>query len=381
MKERELIHAMNQIEISEDMQNRILENAKQSRKEGYIMKSKKRLIPMTLAATLILGITVFAAATHWSHGFMQHMNISRAQMEQLQSKGNSPVAMPDVSDTQNGITVTAAQCLFDGNSIRMSFYVEGYELDKTEEPELEYVNIFLDGETLHNYDWSFFNGIDWSDKKNPVMADGSPVKEDENGNYISNYRIADGKMELNLNCSPYIESGKRLSEDELKNKKITVMMQNFGNTKGVWKLEWNLGDLEKGKQVVLNVPLGDTDITVNDVTLYAASAIICYDFPKTEVKIDAYDENGKLYKTTDFAEPPALVGVKLTDGTVITDLNDGGSGGYENGNMNEFVARVNLSHIIEWDEVESLLFVKNSLENGEAQPAEDDCYIVVLSEK
>lgn len=342
------------------------------------MKSKKKLVPIAIAATLVLGITAFAAVTHYSSGFLQKMNIDKKQMESLQNSDGTLVTMPNVSDTHDGITVSTAQCLFDGNSVRISFYVDGYELDNTTEPELEYLNILLDGEMGHNYDWNFFNGIDWTDRKNPVMADGTPVKEDEKGNYIPNYRTADGKMEIDLNWSPYVEGGGKLSGEDLDGKTITTIMQNFGDKKGKWVLEWKMENLEKGKTFTINSEFGNTGIKVNEVTLYSASAIVKFDFPKKDIEIDAYDENGKAYKTTDFEEPPELVGVKLKDGTVITDINDGGSGGYENGNLNEFVARTNFSKIIDTDKIESLLFIKNYPANGTIKITEKDCYAVKL---
>lgn len=376
MKECDLKNAVENIKLSDNAKMRILEKAKNNRKEESIMKSRKKFVPIAVVAVLVLGITAFAAVTQWSSGFLQKMNINGEQMKKLQNSNSSLVTMPNVSDSHDGITVSTAQCLFDGNSVRMSFYVEGYELDNTVEPELEHINILLDGEIGHNYDWCFFNGIDWSDRKNPVMADGSPIQEDENGNYIKNYRIADGKMEIDLNWSPYVEGGERLSGDDLSGKTITVIMQNFGDKKGKWTLEWTLDNLEQGKTFTLNSELENTGIRVNEVTLYSASAVVKFDFPKTEIETDAYDENGKLYKTTDFAEPPELVGVKLKDGTVVTDINDGGSGGYENGNMNEFVARTNFSKIIDTDEIDSLLFIKNYPSDGTIKITEKDCYAV-----
>lgn len=378
MKERDLKNAVENIKISDNAKMRILERTKNYRKEENTMKSKKKFVLIAVAATLVLGITVFAAATHYSFGFLQKMNIGEKQMNKLQNSDSSLITMPNVSDTHDGITVSTAQCLYDGNSVRMSFYVEGYELENDVEPELEHINILLDGEQGYNYDWNFFDGIDWTDRKNPVMADGSPVLEDENGNYIHNYRIADGKMEIDLNWSPYVEGGKRFSEDDLIGKKITVIMQNFGDKKGKWTLEWELKKTEEGKKFVLNSELGDTGIKVNDVTLYSASAIINFDFPKKEIKTDAYDENGKLVQTTDFDEPPELIGVKLKDGTLVTDINDGGSGGYENGNMNEFVSRTNFSKILDTDEIDSLLFIKEYPENGNIKITEKNCYVVKL---
>lgn len=377
MKEQEFKRAVEQINISDTMQMRILEKVKVSQKTEVRMKSKKKIIAVAVAATFLIGATVFAATSKWSSGFMQNLRISGSQMEHLQNSESNLVAMPHVSDTQNGITVSTAQCLYDGNVMRMSFYVEGYELDPTQTPELEYLVILLDGEQGHNYDWNFYDGIDWTDRKNPVMADGSPVLEDENGNYIPNYRIADGKMEIDLNWQPFVDNAGHLSAEELANKTITILMKNFGDVKGQWELEWNLGSLEKGTEFALNTVLGDTGATVEEVTLYSASAIVNYDFPYTEVLVDAYDENGHLSQTTDFAEPPALVGVRLKDGTVISELNDGGSAGYEKDDKT-FVARISFSGILDVSEIDALLFEKSDSPSEGVALTEENCYMVAL---
>ncbi len=64
MREQELKNALNRIEISEEMQKRILQKSKNvNYKKGEIyMKSKKKFALIAVAATFILGITVFASS-------------------------------------------------------------------------------------------------------------------------------------------------------------------------------------------------------------------------------------------------------------------------------------------------------------------------------
>lgn len=64
MREQDLKDALNQIEISEEMQKRILQSSKNMnyRKGDINMKSKKKFILIAVAATFILGITVFASS-------------------------------------------------------------------------------------------------------------------------------------------------------------------------------------------------------------------------------------------------------------------------------------------------------------------------------
>lgn len=368
MNGQDLKNVVDNIEISPEIQSRILSKMRNYRGRRYTMKSKKKIAVAAIASVFILGLTAFAAVSNWSNGFLQKLSISPAQVEKLQNSENTPVKMPEVSDSHDGITVSAQQCLFDGNAIHISFYVEGYELEETTEPELDYVYIYVDGRETHNYAFSFFNGIDWSDRKNPVMADGTPVLEDSDGNYIPNYRIADGKMEINLDISPVDENGRHLSEEDFRNKDIEVVMGNIGDVKGEWKLKWNLGDFEKGREFEIEQELADSGARVTSAVVYPASIIIHMDFPKVSVSERGLDEYGNEIIYTDFKEPPVFVGVKLKDGTMYTDLFNGGAEGYEDENNEIFVSRVSFSRIIDVDEVEALLFFDETKNSGNALP-------------
>ena len=70
MKEQDLKNAINQIEISDGAQSRILEKSKALtyRKEVKYMKSKKKFALIAVAATFVLSLTAFAASglvTNW----------------------------------------------------------------------------------------------------------------------------------------------------------------------------------------------------------------------------------------------------------------------------------------------------------------------------
>ena len=65
MKVNELKNAVNRIEISEKMQNEILQkvNSAGQGKEEKFMKPKKKIFIVAVAAMLVLGLTAFAAST------------------------------------------------------------------------------------------------------------------------------------------------------------------------------------------------------------------------------------------------------------------------------------------------------------------------------
>lgn len=64
MKEQDFKNTMNKIQISDEIQNRILEKVKKAdyRKEGLYMKSNKKISLIAIAAALALGVTVFATS-------------------------------------------------------------------------------------------------------------------------------------------------------------------------------------------------------------------------------------------------------------------------------------------------------------------------------
>ncbi|MCM1160685.1 MAG: sigma-70 family RNA polymerase sigma factor [Roseburia sp.] len=294
------------------------------------------------------------------------------------TEADTPLSFPEVSDTQGDITVSVAQCLLDENNIRLAFYVDGYGLDNSMEPELEYLNILLDGKPIYNYDWEFYSGIDWTDNREPVMADGSPVQENAKGEIIPNYQTANGKMEIDLNMSPVDENGKSISA--LNGREITVFLQNFGEHAGTWTLKWTLGGADTTVEVKLNETLGNSGATVTAVKVSPISIHVYYDFAKRETMDSGVDENGNTIESADFAEPPRFVGLKMKDGTVYTRILDGGTYGYENGDASTYIAKVGISQVIDPKDVQSLLFLKdNDVVASEHKITEKECYVVDIN--
>lgn len=90
------------------------------------------------------------------------------------------------------------------------------------------------------------------------------------------------------------------------------------------------------------------------------SVIAEYDFPRQIVVEDRIEADGTLGTLERYAEPPSVVGVELKDGTVIKYLYGGpGSGGYDGYTGNTYRSKEAANRIIDPDEVESVLFLKN----------------------
>ena len=108
MKEQEFKNTMNKIQISDEMQNRILKKVKKAnyRKEGHYMKSKKKISLIAIAAALVLGITAFATSgmvTTWFSSSSSNAEYkSLPSAEQVKSDiGYEPVL---IDTFENGYT-------------------------------------------------------------------------------------------------------------------------------------------------------------------------------------------------------------------------------------------------------------------------------------
>lgn len=339
----------------------------------------------TKAAAVLLAIVVgggsitavAAVYLRWSHGMQKQMNVSEEQMIELQNLQDTPVSFPGVSDTQGDITVSVAQCVMDKNDLKIGFYVEGYELESNVEPQLDSISILLDGQVVYNYEWSFFNGIDWDENDNPIMADGSLVQEDAEGGIIPNYQTAEGKMEIDLNVSPMNEKGEQFSD--LAGRNITIQMNNFGENTGTWTLEWTLEGTTTTVDKTLYDALGNSGATVIKASINPVSITVSYDFKPQKIYETGIDENGNTVEMEEYAEPPKLVGVKLIDGTEYIGFSGGSTYGYDDIESGVYTAKVSLSRIINPQEVESLLFLREDAEvTGEQEITLKQCYAVFV---
>lgn len=325
--------------------------------ENKKCKKKSRFLH-TKAAAVIAAVFVGggsmtalgAACMHWSQGLQTKMNVSEEQMLELQNAENTPVSFPQVSDTQGDITVSVAQCLVDENDVQVALYVEGYELEC--EPELERLTILLDGQRVGNCEWSFY------------ATDGSLKQQ-----------AADGRLELDLRLSPVDENGKAVTN--LIGKNIDIQLENLGEHTGVWNLNWTLESTSAVMEAQVNEVLGNSGATVCSVKVSPMSVKIYYDFPRQEIQQVVAGENGMDKEYTTTAEPPRFVGIKMTDGTVYTQMFNGGTFGYEDAASSIYVAKVSFSRIVNPEEVQSLLFLReDNAVTGENEITQADCYEV-----
>lgn len=310
----------------------------------------RRLVAAAAAVICFSTATVGAAYLKWSRGLEKGLAVTEEQKEQAESTGLA--GFPNLSAEDKGITITAQQSIIDNYYGYLAFKVEGYQAGKGKEPGFDGLSIKIDGKDI-----SYTYGVD----------DGTVVGKD-------------GSFEYQIQL--YADGGK----GSLMDKEIDVKFSDLGVirekagaaedvVKGNWSFKWKLTGSDEIYTAKVNEKLGDSGATVIGAEVSPISIKAVYDFPARTVKEKAVDESaGTEYETDMLAEPPLLAGVKLKDGTLVTDT-QGGVLGYTDGGRKNYEERFGMGRILDVDEVESLLFVKKPLEE-ERELTEGDMFVV-----
>ena len=331
-----------------------------------VKKSRKKYVIAALVATMTVGaVSAYAAYTNWSHGMKEELRISEEQQKNLEANGMA--AFSDASVTDAGVTVTAQQSITDNYYTYLSFKVEGYSVEKGVQPDFETISVTADGQ---NVSWGgrFYDGMISGDDGMVVNADGSAPETEADGSMIENYVMDDGSLEYHMILKSHERgffTGKQLHV-ELENLGTVAKAQYFPDIEGSWKLDMTLGGADTAKYIETNEKLGDTETIVTGVELSPVSMRITYDFPKTEPRMEEFeDENGEIQTIALPAQPPFAFGIRLKDGTVMKYISAGGeSTGYTSEEGQEYVVSFPLDRVIDPDQVEAVLFREYDEENG-----------------
>ena len=331
-----------------------------------VKKSRKKYVAAALIATMTVGaVSAYAAYTNWSHGMKEELRISEEQQKNLEANGMA--AFSDASATDAGVTVTAQQSITDNYYTYLSFKVEGYQVEKGVQPDFETISVTADGQNV-SWGGSFYDGMISGDDGMVVNADGSAPETEADGSMIENYVMDDGSLEYHMILKSHEKgffTGKQL-HIELENLGTVAKAQYFPDIEGSWKLDMTLGGADTAKYIETNEKLGDTETTVTGVELSPVSMRITYDFPKTEPRMEEFeDENGEIQTVAWPAEPPFAFGIRLKDGTVMKYISAGSeSTGYTSEEGQEYVVSFPLDRVIDPDQVETVLFREYDEENG-----------------
>ena len=332
-----------------------------------VKKSRKKYVAAALIATMTVGaVSAYAAYTNWSHGMKEELRISEEQQKNLEANGMA--AFSDASVTDAGVTVTAQQSITDNYYTYLSFKVEGYSVEKGVQPDFETISVTADGQDV-SWGGRFYDGMISGDDGMVVNADGSALETEADGSMIENYVMDDGSLEYHMILKSHEKgffTGKQLHV-ELENLGTVAKAQYFPDIEGSWILDMTLGGADTAKYIETNEKLGDTETIVTGVELSPVSMRVTYDFPKTEPRMEEFeDENGEIQTIAWPAQPPFAFGIRLKDGTVMKYISAGSeSTGYTSEEGQEYVVSFPLDRVIDPDQVEAVLFREYDEESDE----------------
>ena len=332
-----------------------------------VKKSRKKYMVAALIATMTVGaVSAYAAYTNWSHGMKEELRISEEQQKNLEANGMA--AFSDASVTDAGVTVTAQQSITDNYYTYLSFKVEGYSVEKGVQPDFETISVTADGQDVI-WGGRFYDGMISGDDGMVVNADGSEPETEADGSMIENYVMDDGSLEYHMILKSHEKgffTGKQLHV-EFENLGTVAKAQYYPDIEGSWILDMTLGGADTAKYIETNEKLGDTETTVTGVELSPVSMRVTYDFPKTEPRMEEFeDENGEIQTIAWPAQPPFAFGIRLKDGTVMKYISAGSeSTGYTSEEGQEYVVSFPLDRVIDPDQVEAVLFREYNEESNE----------------
>ncbi len=324
---------------------------------------KRRITVLAAAIIAICAVTAGAAVIRWSRSLSDGLQATEEQMKKLENSGmNTFVEQPC---TINGVTVTAVQSITDNYYTYIAFKIEGFELEEGESPSIGDMTVTIDGEQNFGYSAGFWDGFVSDNEGKTVTVDGEKPKLDENGSLIMNYVMDDGSIEYQMILTNDIEEpgyfiGKNIHVELTNLGVVRGKVDHVTEVEGTWSFDWTLGGADTTRTCEMDYALGDTGATVKKMDISPISVTVEYDFPRQIVTEECIEEDGSLGTFQRYAEPPAVKGVKLKDGTVIKYLYGGpGSGEYDGIISSKYISKDAAERIIDPDEVESLLFLKD----------------------
>lgn len=345
-------------------------------------RTGRRIAIAAAAAVLTLGAVSVGAAVYlrWSKSLSEGLQVTDEQKQVLETTGMAVVYEDEtLSVTDQGITVSLEQSMADNYFAYLIFRVEGYEVEPEQQPGFERCEVLLDGSDGRNpqgapsftADGNFYNGLIMGSDGSVVRADGKPWEKDENGNdvIVSDYVMDDGSMEYWIILDSQGNKGSFLDKQvhvELTNLGTLAKASYYPDVEGSWSFDFQLTGSDKVRTADLDMPLGDTGVTVTHVEVSPISAYI------------EYESWTGIYHDLFSGEFP---GLKMKDGTVypLLWLEPGISGNVSMGN--QCVSNFSFDRVIDPEQVEGIVFLKQSDDPNEAFSSmtdEEDYYLVPL---
>ncbi len=339
-----------------------------NRRSKNNFKFFRRKIMAAAAATVFTFTTIGVAAAYfnWSTSLSEILHTTKEQRTQLES--NHMASFVNQSCTDQGITVTAMQCITDNYYTHIAFKVEGFEVPDGVQPDFEDIDITVGDTKEFNMNASFYDGLIQGEDGSAVYADKEKAASEEK--VVSCYVMDDGSMEYQITLANTKEKGYFI------NQPIHVVLKNLGTVSktvytneidGTWTFDWNLEGSEEVVQYTINVPLGDTGATVVNAEISPISIQAELQFPM-QLETETYiNENGQETAVSFYAEPPELTGVKMKDGTLYPFIYLGpGTEGYQSEDSDLYQISFAVDRILDIDQIESLLFLNPDSQDSSA---------------
>ena len=295
----ELRQSMDAIHFSGDDKERMVEFLV-SAEAAPEKRSGKKLLLITLAATLVVGaLTGAAVFTRWSRSAQAAYNPPQQIKEQAEKTGLSVMLENKteetnpgevLSATDQGITVTAVQSIVDNYSARLTFRIEGFTLPEDRDPWAFWDSLTIDGtrEFYTSMGAGFYDGTTRNENGEWVYAsNGQPVahRQDEFQSVILDYVAEDGSMEYTISIHFRDNSGSFLG------KEIAIHFNGFGLgslekagdaeklVEGDWNLHWTLTGADNSESSVTitpNAEIGDSGLTLLEAEISQKSIRAVY---------------------------------------------------------------------------------------------------------
>ena len=285
---------------------------------------------IVLAAVLVLFMATAIAAAVGGWRLDSVLGVTEEQKEDYQNTGL--LDEPQMSVTKDGVTVTLDQCVAVPEAAYIAFRVKGFPVQPGQEPGFGTLECkAVHGETF----------IDWNAGFHSEEAEpGKNAYADENGDLLFYFIAAPSDSGVSL---AGMDLRATLDDLGVHNGKAGDVVQGV---KGPWEFEWTLKGTEKRSDLTdLNAPIGEDGCVLTEAHLTPLSIDMRMIVPR-ELNAHSAMEDAVPY----------FSGVRYADGTVLTELNNGGSEGYESRESSVYREKVTLNRVIDPEKVESLLF-------------------------
>ncbi len=379
MTDREkIIKALGPLHASDTAVQEVLDMA-ENRNTHTIKRSGRTLLIAAVVAVLLIGTALAVTYSAWSTGLQKMLRITDDELAALEQ--TELMSRPLASDTHDGVTISVERSVSDGDSAFIALRVEGFDIPEGRNPGWEGLALTLDGAPAPSWGFSAFDGLTW-DGQRFIYNDGTVAKQTEEGAPIPRYMREDSSVEFDLSIDPgegetnsLVGRTVSLTLSRLYTYPVTYGAISAEDkvpiAEGPWVLTWIIDGSDDQRSWTLNEALGDTGITLTDVTLSPISAHIQYDCPEPHYyEVDTIDPDGNHGTDVCIAEPPVLHQIVLKDGTVYTDVLGAGSAGPDALNESEltdgytYAVDMSLNHVIDPDEVAALVFREVGIGDG-----------------